>query len=244
MLQFAKQKIGQLDCVHASHPDATPVADSVVILCHGYGAPGHDLVPLAPELIGSSDELKNVRFIFPAAPLEIDPTFDGRAWWPIDIERIQELMVRGEFREMSNSVPERLALCREMIDQVIEFSKVEFGVSAAKVLVGGFSQGAMLTTDVALNYPELLGGLIVWSGSLINAEAWAAAAGKDTKLKIVQSHGTVDPILPFFGAVALRELFESTGHDVNFVQFNGQHGIPAEAVTAALELIVSVAVSN
>ena len=74
MLQFAKQKIGQLDCVHASHPDATPVADSVVILCHGYSALGHDLVPLAPELIGSSDELKNVRFIFPAAPLEIDPS--------------------------------------------------------------------------------------------------------------------------------------------------------------------------
>ena len=100
----------------------------------------------------------------------------------------------------------------------------------------------MLTTDVALNYPEPLGGLIVWSGSLINAEAWTAlAAARNKKLTIVQSHGTVDPILPFVGALALREMFELTGQDVNFVEFNGQHGIPAEAVTAALELIVKVA---
>lgn len=243
MLQFAKQKIGRLDCVHASHPDATEPPDAVVLLCHGYGAPGHDLVPLAPELIGSSDEIKNVRFIFPAAPLEIDPNYDGRAWWHIDIERIQELMAKGQFREMSNSIPERLPLCREMIDQVVEFAKVEFGVPAAKIIIGGFSQGAMLTTDVALNYPEPLGGLIVWSGSLINVEAWtAAAAARNTKLTIVQSHGTVDPILPFVGALALREMFESTGQDVNFVHFNGQHGIPAEAVAAALELIINVAV--
>ena len=84
---------------------------------------GHDLVPLAPELIGSSDEIKNVRFIFPAAPLEIDPNYDGRAWWHIDIERIQELMARGEFREMSSSVPERLPLCREMIEQLLNLRK-------------------------------------------------------------------------------------------------------------------------
>jgi phospholipase/carboxylesterase len=240
VLQFTRQKIGQLDCVQAAFPDLDDAADAVVILCHGYGAPGHDLVPLAPDVLGSSDQVRNVRFLFPAAPLEIDPYYDARAWWPIDIERIQQLMARGEFREMSNSVPERLSLCRGMIDQIIEFAKEEFGVPAAKLIVGGFSQGAMLMTDVALNYPELLGGLIVWSGSLINAEAWTLAAARHDKLKIVQSHGTVDPILPFIGALALREMFESTGHDVNFVQFKGQHGIPAEAVTAARELIVDV----
>src|SRR6478752_1983208 len=63
-----------------------------VVLCHGYGAPGTDLIGLAEPLLsndlGSAGE-KTV-FIFPAAPLDLagQGIPGGRAWWPIDLDRL------------------------------------------------------------------------------------------------------------------------------------------------------------
>jgi len=240
VIEYAKQKIGDLNCVHAAHRDATGKPDAVVILCHGFGAPGADLVPIASELILSTSSLANVRFIFPEAPIELDPNYDSRAWWMIDIERIQLLMITGETRAMQKESPERLPVCNAAINKIIEFSKSEFGVKSTHLVVGGFSQGAMLTTDVALSHPERLGGLIVWSGSLINEDVWRQAAEKQTPLDIVQSHGRVDPILPFAGGELLRDLFRETNHNVQFIEFNGQHGIPQESIDAAQKLIERV----
>src|SRR4051812_9883368 len=65
-------------------------AGPVVVLLHGYGAPGTDLVSLGRELAVPSD----VRFVFPEGPLDLG--FGGaRAWWPIDMARLQERFDAG-----------------------------------------------------------------------------------------------------------------------------------------------------
>ena len=57
-----------------------------ILLCHGYGAPGDDLVPLGRVIDAGS----GVRWFFPEAPLEVDLGFGRpRAWWPIDMMRMQ-----------------------------------------------------------------------------------------------------------------------------------------------------------
>ena len=63
-------KLGELDCqvVDALAPGSPP--ELAVILCHGYGAPATDLVPLAAELLTLRPELaRHTRFVFPGAPL-------------------------------------------------------------------------------------------------------------------------------------------------------------------------------
>ena len=234
---FRKTRYGQLDTVVASHGEAGDLVTGVVVLCHGFGAPGTDLVPIAEEWFGSIPEFKGVRFVFPAAPLELDPAYDARAWWEIDIERVQQLMETGDFRELRNSQPPRLAVCREMVEQLIAEVAKQWDVVPGQIVVGGFSQGAMLTTDLMLNAPCPLGGLICWSGSLISEHQWRAAASANVKTSVVQSHGTLDPILPFAGAEALRELLVENGYQVEFVPFQGQHAIPPQALTAAGQLI-------
>ena len=235
--KYQKAKLGGLDAVISAHGDAKGPVSGVVVLCHGFGAPGGDLVPIAEEWYSANPDFQEVRFVFPAAPLELDPMYDARAWWEIDIERVQQLMETGEYRELRNSQPPRLATCREMMERLIQDVCQEYGVNSQQVVVGGFSQGAMLSTDVVIHAEGGLGGLICWSGSLINELQWREKAPQEAKTAVVQSHGESDPILPYSGAEALRDLLEESGYTVQFVTFAGQHAIPPEALQAGADLV-------
>ena len=241
--KFEKVKSGELDALVASHREAGDQVTGAVVLCHGFGAPGTDLAPIADEWFGAHQELKDVRFVFPAAPLVLDPAYDARAWWEIDIERVQKLMETGEFRELRSSQPPRLAECRGMVQRLAEELCAQWQLHPGRVVVGGFSQGAMLTTDLVLNAPVPFGGLVCWSGSLINETEWRSVAAGNPATAVVQSHGTIDPILPFAGAEALRDLLMENGYPLEFIRFVGQHAIPPEALNAAVQLIRSVCCS-
>jgi phospholipase/carboxylesterase len=234
MIESKKQKIGELNTTIVRDTDKAPRA--AIVLCHGFGAGGSDLVSIGKEIMQAKTEFADVVFLFPAAPLELDPNFDSRAWWMIDIEKIQMLQMTGKFRDMANESPERLPVCREMINEVIKFAHDTYDLPFKNIFIGGFSQGAMLTTDVALHHPEELGGLVIWSGALINQSVWTEKATRDP-LTIFQSHGTVDPILPFAGAEMLHDMLKDKGHDVNFFGFAGQHEIPMPALIGLVELV-------
>ncbi|MEM9409766.1 MAG: phospholipase [Planctomycetota bacterium] len=230
------KQIGELTCTIVNHQESPKGA---AVFCHGFGAPGTDLVGIGSELIRMDATLKEMVFVFPQAPIELDPYFDARAWWMIDIEKIQALMAKGEFREMRNSNPPELIERSRQISKIIDELLTSYKLEPEQLVVGGFSQGSMLTTDVALNYPQPLGGLVVWSGALICEDLWTTAAKRQTKLNIVQSHGTIDPILPFAGAEFLRDLLEESGHDVKFIPFQGPHTIGVDALEAAKELLLN-----
>jgi phospholipase/carboxylesterase len=235
-MEITREKIGQLDCVLVQHPTMIE-PEAIVVLCHGFGAPGQDLVPIAAELVQTRPEAAKALFVFPAAPLELDPDFDGRAWWMIDVERLQYLMAIGQTREMRNANPPELKECREMLTGLIEQLKVRWRLPSSRMIVGGFSQGSMLTTEVALHYPERLGGLIVWSGALICEEDWKAAATKQQPLNVIQTHGRHDIILSHAGALDLKTMLDQAGHHVKFRDFNGPHTIPLEGIELAADLI-------
>ena len=80
----------------------------VVVLLHGFGAPGDDLVALW-KMIRVSDE---VRFVFPAAPLLLnDELQGGRAWWMLDMEQISHDIATGHERDVS-AIPQGLSEAR------------------------------------------------------------------------------------------------------------------------------------
>ncbi len=239
MINQISQQIGELECVVVQDSQNTKPA-AAVILCHGFGAPATDLVSLGNELISAVPQLAKAVFIFPGAPLQLDPLFDARAWWMIDIEKIQQLMEQGETREMRNTSPDRLPNCRNAINQVIDFAREKYSLAAEQIVVGGFSQGSMLATDVALNYPERLGGLIIWSGALINEPVWQAAANQQQPLRVVQTHGRADPILPLEGAEHLRDMLSASGHRVAYHEFSGPHTIPMEGLQLAAQLVAEI----
>jgi phospholipase/carboxylesterase len=243
MIKKNLETIGDLDCVIVNQLNNTRPCVAV-ILCHGFGAPGADLVSLGREFMTLDPKLENAIYYFPAAPIVLDPGYDARAWWRIDMEKIQQLMATGQTREMRSTSPDNLPVCRQAIFQLIEHIKKTHMLSAEKIVIGGFSQGSVLSTDVALHYPEALGGLIVWSGALICEADWTAAAKSKQEagktLPVIQTHGISDPILPLAGSEDLRDMLVANGYAVDFKKFAGQHTIPLEGLQLAAELIASI----
>ena len=106
---------------------------------------------------------------------------------------------------------------------------------ASGLVVGGFSQGAMLATDALLTSPGAARALVVLSGSIVAEEAWRAglaASGEGgtsapPPAPVFMSHGKGDPVLPFQIADDLRGLLQAAHHDVTWVPFAGGHEIPS-----------------
>ena len=133
----------------------------VVVLMHGFGAPGDDLVVLAKMLRLP----REVRFVFPEAPLPLPPSMGGfgRMWWPIDVERLERAMATGEPRDMRDEDPPGMADARERVVALLGELRRVFGVGPGGLVLGGFSQGSMLACDVLFRTREEVAGLVILS---------------------------------------------------------------------------------
>jgi phospholipase/carboxylesterase len=206
------------------------------MLLHGFGAPGDDLVPLFRQL----DVPRHVRFAFPEAPLDLGelagPGYAGaRAWWMIDPAWFDPAN-RPKLEERAVQVPDGLAMARERVVAVL----AGLGATPEKTILGGFSQGAMLSTDLALRAEKPFAGHALLSGSIIALHEWESAFPKLAGIRIVQSHGRADPILPFVAAERLRDLMKTAGADVRWVEFAGGHTISLGALDALGKLVREV----
>jgi phospholipase/carboxylesterase len=84
----------------------------------------------------------------------------------------------------------------------------------------------MLACDVALRTDKPLAGLILLSGTLLAADEWTPLLPRRKGLRVFQSHGSADPLLPSFMAEQLRDLLKQGGLSVDWVGFRGGHEIP------------------
>jgi phospholipase/carboxylesterase len=202
----------------------------VIILLHGFGAPGDDLVPLADVI----DLSTKTRWVFPEAPLSLNMGFgDSRAWWIIDFARIQEDRAAGRIRDLSVEVPQGLALARERMLAFLKELSRQLPIDYKKTVIGGFSQGAMLTCDAVLHTDYPFAGLVQLSGNLLAKAVWGPLMPKRKGLPVFQSHGTQDDVLPNIGAERLRDALTQAGLAVEWHSFRGGHAIP-EAVLRRL----------
>lgn len=237
-MQSKRERIGGLDTTligQFTEPKC------LVVLCHGYGAPGDDLVGIGEAILGQLPETADTSlWAFPAAPIELEQMMGGRAWWPLNMAALAECVESGEYASMEEATPPGIAEARRMVTQLVESLVATYGVGYDQLILGGFSQGAMISTDVALHMPEKPALLALFSGALICRDRWRELAAADKKIKVLQSHGEVDPILsPAMGA-SLRQLLESQGHDVTFYSFVGGHTIPMPMVQALAGQVIDI----
>jgi len=199
-------------------------AGPLVVLLHGFGAPGDDLVPLARALRAPA----GTRFAFPVGPVALPSPLPvlppGRAWWMIDVAALEEAIASGRERDLSGSAPDGLAEARARLDGCLD-GLVE-RLAPPRLVLGGFSQGAMLACDAALRSERALDGLALLSGTLLAEAEWRAGAAGRAGLPVFQSHGRRDPLLPFRQAERLRDLLGAAGLPVTWVPFDGAHEIP------------------
>jgi phospholipase/carboxylesterase len=179
-----------------------------VVLIHGRGADMHDLADLAPMF----DAGGGCRFIFPNAPKAFEP-YPGMAmgwsWfegWP--------------------PVHESLVASREemlrFIDEVLE----QYPTPAGKLIVGGFSQGALMALDAGLRTAQKLAGILAMSGGLYEHDLPDLHA--HASLPVFVGHGSADDVVPVNYARRARRLLEDAGIDVDYREYPMGHQIAAE----------------
>jgi phospholipase/carboxylesterase len=193
------------------------------MLLHGFGAPGDDLVPLADVI----EAPLGTRWLFPEAPLSLNMGFgDSRAWWIIDFARIQADREAGRIRDLSVEIPQGLNLARERFLVFLRELPRQLSIDYKKTVIGGFSQGAMLTCDAVLHTDYPFAGLVQLSGNLLAQSVWGPLMPDRKGLPVFQSHGLQDDILPHIGAERLRDALSEAGLDTEWHSFRGGHEIP------------------
>ncbi len=206
----------------------------LVVLCHGFGAPGDDLVGLAQAMVDAEPALAACAFVFPHAPLTLSDDFESRAWWMISAQDFADFQGAAahaaRLKAMRQTPPKGLAEARGKLRLFLDAVLTDFQLSFSQVLLGGFSQGAMLTTDVALRLEEPVAGLAILSGTMLTDDDWRNRALARADLQVFQSHGEQDPVLPFAAAQSLHQLFTETKARIAFHPFDGGHGIPPSIV--------------
>lgn len=219
-LEPKRKRIGPLETLFI---EGDPEGPTVVIF-HGFGADMTDLAPMAGALQGP----KGTNWVFPNGHLSVPlgGHFEGRAWFPISISELEKSMAGGQPLDWSALVPPGLKKARDFALEMIEKLKVPKN----QLLLGGFSQGGMLATEVTLHLDERPAGLAILSGTLINAPEWSQLAKKHSGFSFFQSHGKRDGVLQHAMAVRLEKLLLESGWVGRLQSFEGAHEIPPEVI--------------
>ncbi|MFL5785960.1 MAG: alpha/beta hydrolase [Bacteriovoracaceae bacterium] len=194
-------------------------ADTAVVFFHGYGANMHDLFPLW-ELWHRN----RFNWYFPNGTESLPMGYyEGRAWFSIDIEGLERAIREGRQREMAGYIPPELETTLKRLETFL----LDIMKKHKRLILGGFSQGAMCASHLAMKDSFAVDGLILLSGSLLAQEKFPKAA---KGIPFFQAHGTQDPILDLEGARALEKKLQSMNFQGKLSEFRGGHEIPPQVV--------------
>jgi phospholipase/carboxylesterase len=237
---LSRPRFGSLETVLVTPAKVSPA--NLVVLCHGYGASGTDLVGLFEDVLYHlPEQAPKSAFLFPEAPisLEDEGMEQARAWWRLNMAQLMQMSQTNSFDRMRDAVPEGIDVAREKLCECITACIEKQNWSDVPIILGGFSQGAMLTVDTAIRGTVApVSGLLIFSGALICESLWRqAATNKLLNVPLVQSHGSIDPILPIATGRWLHALLTECGCQGTLFEFYGPHTIPSEAIEQAAKLI-------
>ena len=214
----AKQIQGKTLHYIAVEPDGYDPARSypMVILLHGFGAHMGDLASLAPAI----DPVGYV-YIFPNAPIpfEIGPGATGYGWtYP---RRIPQELRRADDVD---SVVDMLAT---LVDEVTEHYATEPG----QIILGGFSQGGMMTYRYGLPNPDKFKGLVALSAVAPEEDTMRERLPADRSQPIFVAHGTSDMVIEVQMARDTREFLQTEGYSPVYHEYAMAHEISQQTLT-------------
>jgi phospholipase/carboxylesterase len=174
-------------------PAARGKARRLVILLHGYGADGNDLLGLAPHW---ARLLPEVEFLAPHAPFPCEAAPFGRQWF--GFEERSEAMILAETQAAA-----------AILDAFIDAELARRGLAEDSLALVGFSQGTMMALHVAPRRSRAVAAVVGYSGMLIAPQLLAAEV--KSKPPVLLVHGTADPVVPFASLAGAKAGLEAVG---------------------------------
>ncbi len=188
-----------------------------IVLLHGYGSNAGDWL----QFVRTIKLPPNARLVFPNGPWR--GPGEARGWWWLNIERY---VPPGEqLPDFSSANPGGIKVASSLVRTFLEDVP-------GPIVLGGFSQGAMLSAEIAFQTQQPLAGLVLIGGTTVNEAGWVERFPGRRSLPIFIAHGRNDGVLPFAIVDRFRTKLQAAGMDVTWVPFDGGHEIPASVVQA------------
>ncbi len=194
----------------------------MIILLHGFGAHMGDLASLAPAI-----DPTGYVYIFPNAPIpfEIAPGATGYGWtYP---RRIPQELRRADDVD---SVVDRLAT---LVDEVAE----HYATKPGEIILGGFSQGGMMTYRYGLPNPDRFKGLVALSAVAPDEDTMREKLPENRSQPIFVAHGTADLVIEVQMARDTLEFLKTEGYEPVYHEYPMAHEISQHTLTDLAEWI-------
>ena len=183
-----------------------------VVLLHGFGASMRDLVGLAPSI-----DQSGYLYLFPNAPIrmQIGLGMTGYAWTPPGQPGGEDAATRAE------------DLLVGFFDEAME----RHGLTEGGMVMGGFSQGGMMTYRFGLRRPEMFAGLVILSGRVPSPEILADNLPEHRDQPIFVAHGTQDAMIGVTDARESRDFLTAQGYSPQYHEYYMAHEISQDVLS-------------
>ncbi len=193
---------------------------NAVILCHGYGGDGKDISILAGYW---RTFLSETIFICPDAPERCAASPIGFQWF--------DLMDQSAEQILSKSL-----IAENKLNQLIDEVKKKYDLKADKIIIGGFSQGCMLTLQTGIKRKDKINSIIGYSGKIINTEH--LSKNINSRPNILLMHGDLDQVVTIDAFLEAKNFFSNNNYSIESKIFkNCEHRIPTEGSSLGLQFI-------
>lgn len=201
-------------------PAAGGPAQQLVILLHGLGADGQDLIGIAPHW---AQVLPNAAFVSPNAPFPCDMAPYGYQWFSVQ-DRSPEAMLSG------------VRMAASPLDAFIDAELERAGLDESRTALVGFSQGTMMSLFVGPRRARQLAGIVGFSGRLIASELLADEIR--SRPPVLLAHGTADEVVPYASLEHAAKGLCAVGIEVETLSCPGiGHGIDQNGLVRAAEFL-------
>ena len=206
--------------------EAAAPARTAVVWLHGLGADGHDFAPLFRQ---AGPALAHTRVILPHAPVQpvtINGGMNMRAWYDI-----RSADLEGDVDRPG------IEASRARVAALLEGLEAE-GIPAERIVLGGFSQGAVLALWTGLGFPRRLAGIAALSGYL-PGEPPLSEVQRATP--VLMAHGRQDSLIPFaLGEAARDRLGKLQEQPPRWRDYPMDHGVNEDEAAELMEWLGEV----
>jgi len=194
-------------------PASGQKAKQLVVLLHGYGSDGDDLISLAPEF---AESLPDAHFIAPNAPFHCEMAPYGFQWFSL-----QEYTQPAMLEKSQIAIP----ILNYFLDETLK----RLNLTADNMALVGFSQGTMMSLLSATKRKPSCAGVLGYSGSFLDADPNPNQSWSSPPVCLI--HGKLDPVVPFSSMKNAEHALKTIGIDVEtHARPNLPHGIDAEGI--------------
>ena len=204
-------------------PASNSAPEQLVILLHGLGSNGRDLLGLAPVF---GEALPNAIFVSPDAPFLCDMV-------PMGGESYQWFSLQDTSPE---SIMTGVLFAAPLVDELIENLMAQYNIPADKTALVGFSQGTMMSLYAGPRTKSKLAGVLGYSGAL----AWESDTDFNAlnKIPVELIHGDADQVVSVEAYHQAKKVLEEAGFDVTGGVTEGlQHNIDEAGIVAGAEFL-------